>query len=77
MGIKRINPDLCRPNCGLCVDECPLDILVVDEKTKKAVVRYPEDCDTCIHHFFCEKICPVGAVEVTGDLNMKMFYDFD
>jgi NAD-dependent dihydropyrimidine dehydrogenase PreA subunit len=71
MGIKRINPDLCKPNCGLCVEECPLDIILIDKKTGKAVVCYPEDCHNCSEHFFCEKICPVpGAVEVTPDLTL-------
>ena len=69
MGIQRVNPDLCKPGCRLCVDECPLDIFVIDKKTGKAVVGYPEDCHNCSEHFFCEKICPVGAVEVTPDLN--------
>ena len=47
--------------CGLCVDLCPLDVLRMDEKGERAVIRYPDDCMTC---YTCELRCPVGAVKV-------------
>ena len=76
MVIQRINPDLCRSGCRLCVDECSYDIFEIDEKTHKAVVRYPEDCETCIYLFFCLSVCPVGAIEYTVDQNQPFWYDW-
>ena len=75
MGKRRVNSDICKPNCRLCVDECPYDVLELDEKTGKAVARYPEDCHDCYFHFLCEKICPVeGAIEVRSQTNEKLWF---
>ena len=77
MGILRVNPDKCKPNCGLCVDECPYDVLALDEQTGKAVVKYPQDCTGCIFHFFCEQICPNGAIETQVKINKQLFFAVD
>jgi len=61
MGIKRIDEVLCT-GCGICVDDCPMDVIRMDEKTNKAYVAYPGDCMVC---FQCEEICPENAVELT------------
>ena len=75
MGIVRVNPDKCKSNCGLCVDNCPYDVLEIDEKTGKAVVRYPEDCYDCYFHFMCLKVCPVkGAIEMRAQTNEELFF---
>jgi ferredoxin len=54
-----INLDKCRyPECTLCVDHCRMKI--IDLSVSPPV--YPrKGCQTC---FFCEYICPTGAVEL-------------
>ena len=60
MGIRKIDFRLCN-GCGICVDNCPLDVIRMDETIKKAVIRYLEDCQSC---FLCEIDCPEGAISV-------------
>ena len=60
MAIERIDPELCN-GCGICVQICPMDVIRLDEKRKKAIIKYPEDCQTC---FSCELACVVKAVDV-------------
>ena len=44
--------------CGKCVDACPMDVLRINKKTKKAFIRYLSDCMSC---FICEEECPVNG----------------
>jgi ferredoxin len=53
------NADKCT-DCGVCVPLCPVQALVVDEKTKKIVFHE----DKCIACELCVKICPNRAMEV-------------
>jgi NAD-dependent dihydropyrimidine dehydrogenase PreA subunit len=46
--------------CTVCVDVCPLDVLVIDMISNKAVMRH----DECWYCMPCEKDCPTGAVHV-------------
>lgn len=61
MVIERIDADLCN-GCGLCVDSCPMDVIRMDEKGERAVIKYPEDCILCLH---CEYECPQNAIFVS------------
>ena len=61
MYIERIDPDLCN-GCGICVDTCPVDVIRMDEKGKKAIIKYPEDCMLCD---WCELDCPENAIYVS------------
>ena len=54
MGIRKIDYSLCT-GCGICVDVCPMDVLRMNEITKKPVIQYLADCMSC---FLCERDCP-------------------
>jgi ferredoxin len=43
--------------CGICVSECPVDTIYMENK--KAVV----DMENCIHCAICHQVCPTNAVK--------------
>ncbi len=61
MSIEPIDYDLCN-GCGSCIRSCPMDVIRMDEKEKKAVIQYPEDCMIC---GWCLIDCPQNAVCVS------------
>jgi len=63
MSIERIDPELCN-GCGICVNICPMDVLRMDNKSKKAVIQYPEDCMLCE---FCVLDCPENAISISPE----------
>lgn len=46
--------------CTVCVDVCPLDILRINEETKKAYMAY----DECWYCLPCQCDCPTKAITV-------------
>ena len=58
MGIRKIDPKLCN-GCGICIKHCPMDVIRLDEATKKAYIKYLGDCQGC---FLCEAECPEDAI---------------
>jgi NAD-dependent dihydropyrimidine dehydrogenase PreA subunit len=63
MSIEKIDPELCT-GCGICVENCPMDVIRMDEESQKAVIRYADDCMLCL---FCERDCPVNAIYVSPE----------
>ncbi len=62
MGKTKIKIEIDQEKCngsGLCVENCPGGGLVM--KDGKAFAAYPERCGEC---YFCESICPTGAIRV-------------
>lgn len=51
--------------CGLCVEHCPTDVLILKEGTAK--VAHLEDCIQCE---LCENICPDFSITI-DDLGKK------
>ena len=68
MGIRKIDYDLYN-GCGICVDNCPMDVIRMDEETGKPFVKYLRDCQSC---FLCEIDCPVEAIYVTLDRERRI-----
>jgi len=58
MGIRKIDVNLCN-GCGICVTNCPMDVIRMDNEAKKAYIKYLSDCQDC---FLCEAECPEGAI---------------
>jgi len=48
-------------SCEICVSFCPRDVLALDPKTLKVIVRNPEKCTGCR---LCELYCPDFAIFV-------------
>ena len=62
MTIENIDMETCI-GCGECVQSCPMDVIRMDETTKKPVIKYLQDCQTC---HLCESFCPVeGTITVS------------
>jgi NAD-dependent dihydropyrimidine dehydrogenase PreA subunit len=61
MAIDKLDEGICT-GCGICVACCPADVLRMDNDTRKAQIKYPEDCVAC---WACESFCPVGCIEVS------------
>ena len=61
MAIERIDTDLCN-GCGICVDSCSMDVIRMDDVTRKAIIKYPDDCMLCL---ICELDCPQNAIYVS------------
>lgn len=60
MAIESIDAVMCN-GCGICVRYCPMDVIRINKATKKAEIRYPEDCMLCGQ---CLE-CPEKAIHLT------------
>ena len=69
-----IDPATCT-GCGLCVLSCPVDVIRLDEESKKAVVAFPRDCQVC---YLCEDDCPTHSISLSHDIsNSRRFSTYD
>lgn len=73
MAVSLINKNKCT-GCGICVESCPMDVLRLDPKKKRAVIAYPEDCQVC---HLCQHFCPAGAIEITQGQPREVLHAFD
>jgi NAD-dependent dihydropyrimidine dehydrogenase PreA subunit len=64
--VKEIKIDLtsCK-GCKSCMNACFVDVIRWDEKNKKPVAAYPEDCVWCLA---CECTCPEQCIEVIPNI---------
>ena len=58
MAIENMDMDKCI-GCGTCMSTCPMDVIRMDDKTGKPVIKYPEDCQIC---HLCDLYCPVENI---------------
>lgn len=68
MGIRKIDFNKCI-GCGICVDNCPMDVIRMNEVVKKPCIQYLRDCQSC---YLCELDCPVGAIYVTPERERRI-----
>jgi len=66
MPIHQINGCI---GCKTCISTCPTDVIQFDEKRKKAVIAYPEDCQIC---HLCRLYCPVNAITITPEKSIPV-----
>lgn len=63
MVIERIDQKLCN-GCEICLNNCTMDVIRMDDKSQKAIIKYPEECICCA---YCELDCPEGAIYVSPE----------
>lgn len=66
-GLLVWSPESCT-GCGLCVKDCPcnaLELIVVDKKAKRFVMRWREDA--CIYCGQCMQVCRFDAIQMSQD----------
>ncbi len=72
MAVKSLDAQLC-DGCGICIEDCPVDVFKLDPVTHKAMVAYNRYCCEC---YLCEKICPKKAIQVTPATERTLWHPF-
>lgn len=67
--ISKVDLETCI-DCGICEKVCPVDVIYMDPKTKKPILKYIDHCITC---FNCEIDCPVGAIDVHPIVKLRPY----
>lgn len=55
--------------CGTCVQTCPTDVIRIDKRTSKAIIKYAADCQIC---HLCRMYCPVDAITITPEKSIPV-----
>jgi NAD-dependent dihydropyrimidine dehydrogenase PreA subunit len=69
LAIEKIDDKLCI-GCGICRNVCPVDVIRMNEETKKPIIKYKEDCMLCQ---LCVVECPTNAILVTPEKSTPIF----
>lgn len=72
MVVKSIDLEKC-DGCGICAEDCPVDVYKMNPKTGKAYIANPQNCWECQLR---NRLCPVGAIEVTEELTQKQYLPY-
>ena len=72
MVVKAIDLDKC-DGCGICAEDCPMDVYRMNPKTGKAYIANPLNCTECQIR---TKICPVGAIQTTPEITQKQYLPY-
>jgi Ni,Fe-hydrogenase III small subunit/Pyruvate/2-oxoacid:ferredoxin oxidoreductase delta subunit len=65
LGMPRIDPAACAPECQACADACPTDAITVDPAAPD--LRVKVDYGRCVVCQLCVESCPTGAATTSGD----------
>ena len=57
--------------CSLCVEICPVDVLVMDDAEELAKIKQEDDCIGCTS---CVYLCPSRCIEVSDIQPQRPFY---
>ncbi len=57
------NSSYCK-SCGICIELCPKQSLILDPDTRKVVLDKPETCNGC---GLCEFLCPDFVLMLVDD----------
>jgi NAD-dependent dihydropyrimidine dehydrogenase PreA subunit len=64
--IESIDMALCN-GCGMCVSSCMSDVIRMDEDTEEPVIKYPDDCASCL---VCQMDCPQKAIHISSKIRV-------
>ncbi len=73
MGIKKFDQESCVAGCGICIDDCPMDVFSEDPETGKAQAAYPQDCYECL---LCEEEYPAKVIKISPAVVRKVWYPY-
>ena len=57
----RLDPDLCAPDCAVCVETCPVKIFINQDKKVTIDSSNEDECTLCD---MCLERCPAEAIEL-------------
>ena len=69
MAIEKIDQDICI-GCGKCEIYCPADVIRMNTESRKAYIKYPEDCAMCL---WCMAECSQNAISVSYENTSPYF----
>ncbi len=73
MTVISLDAQLC-DGCGICIEDCPMDVFKLDPITDKAIMAYNQDCsESCV---ICEDACPMEAIKASGATEKPQFRPF-